>query len=172
MKNALFKLRVRLGSDFEYFEKVYKYTFDFARNDGQRSLGEIQISYIILWHLPWWLSISSGLETAQAFWSLLIPHGLAGGALTRIAIQDDSDEDVDMDEGEEGWKEEGWKEEYLQWWFDFLNGRGGKGVTKDTWIMVCTFDHLPSPRSFYLLMILHHKVFRLHPLDWCQILKV
>ena len=77
----------------------------------------------------------SGLDVAQAFWSLLIPHGLAGKAITRIPIQDDDgDEDVDMDESEEGWKEE-----YLQWWFDFLNERGGKGVTKDTWIMVCTF---------------------------------
>ena len=48
MKNALVKLRKQLGSDFEYVEKVYKNTFDFARNEGQRSLGEIQISYIIL----------------------------------------------------------------------------------------------------------------------------
>ena len=49
MKTALVKLRIQLGSDPVYFEKVYKYTFDFARNDGQRSLGEIQISsYIIL----------------------------------------------------------------------------------------------------------------------------
>jgi len=119
MKSALVKLRNQLGSDPIYFEKVYKYTFDFARNDGQRSLG---------------------LETAQAFWSLLIPHGLAGGALTRVAIQDDDDdedneaEDVKMDEGVEGWKEG-----YLQWWFDFLNERGGKGVTKDTWIMFFAF---------------------------------
>ena len=92
---------------------------------------------------------------------------MAGGALTRIAVRDDgSDEDVDMDAGEDGWKEE-----YLQWWFDFLNERGGKGVTKDTWIMVCTFSsstnvhHSPSPRNFYILMALHHKVFSLHPLD-------
>jgi len=111
MKSALERLRDQLGSNSKYFEKVYKYTFDFARNEGQRSLG---------------------LETAQAFWSLLIPHGFAGGALTRIPIQDDGDdEDVEMDEGEQ----EGWKKEYLQWWFDFLNVRGGKGVTKDTWIM-------------------------------------
>lgn len=90
-----------------------------------------------------------GLETAQAFWSLLIPHGLAGKALTRIPMQNDGDEDIVMDDSEGG---EGWKEEYLQWWFDFLNGRGGKGVTKDTWIMVCTFlinDHAPSPRSSF-----------------------
>jgi len=114
MKNSLVKLRDQLGSDSEYFEKVYKHTFDFARNDGQRSLG---------------------LDTAQAFWNLLIPHGFAGGALTRIAMQDDDgDEDVDMDEDEEGWKEE-----YLQWWFEFLDGRGGKGVTKDTWIMFLPF---------------------------------
>ena len=92
------------------------------------------------------LSIFSGLETAQAFWGLLIPHGLAGGALSRIPMQDDNDEgdeDVDMDEDEEGWKEE-----YLQWWFDFLNERGGKGVTKDTWIMVRTFLFTESCSSF------------------------
>ena len=62
---------------------------------------------------------------------------MAGGALTRIAIQDDGgDEDIDMDESE---GEDGWKEKHLQWWFDFLNERGGKGITKDTWIMVRTF---------------------------------
>lgn len=40
MKSALDRLRDQLGSDSSYFEKVYKYTFDFARNDGQRSIGE------------------------------------------------------------------------------------------------------------------------------------
>jgi len=115
MKNALARLREQLGSDSFYFEKVYKYTFDFARNEGQRSVG---------------------LETAQAFWSLLIPYGLAEGALTRIPMQDDKDgnKDVDMDECPDGWKQE-----YLQWWFDFLNERGGKGITKDTWIMFFVF---------------------------------
>lgn len=38
MKNALVKLRRNLASDFRYFRKVYLYTFDFARNEGQRSL--------------------------------------------------------------------------------------------------------------------------------------
>ena len=47
--------------------------------------------------------------------------------------EDDDDKDVDMDEDEEGWQEE-----YLQWWFDFLNDRGGKGISKDTWMMVRT----------------------------------
>ncbi len=31
----------------------------------------------------------------------------------------------------------GWPEEYTQWWFDFLTQKGGKGVSKDTWVMVC-----------------------------------
>ena len=46
----------------------------------------------------------------------------------------DGDKDVDMDGGTDGWKKE-----YLQWWFDFLDERGGKGITKDTWIMVCNY---------------------------------
>ena len=39
MKNALPRLRRNLGSDFRYFKKVYQFTFDFARSEGQRSLG-------------------------------------------------------------------------------------------------------------------------------------
>ena len=79
-----------------------------------------------------------------------MPHGLAGGALARVEIEDDGsddgddDDDVDMDEEASN----GWKEEYLQWWFDFLNEKGGKGVTKDTWIMV---RHFPFSVSAYLL---------------------
>lgn len=42
MKDALVRLRDRLGSDPVYFEKVYKHTFDLARNEGQRSIGETQ----------------------------------------------------------------------------------------------------------------------------------
>ena len=68
----------------------------------------------------------AGLDDAEGFWALLIPHGLQGGALAHIQ----RDDDVDMT------GEEGWKEDYTQWWFDFLNQRGGKGVSKDTWQMV------------------------------------
>jgi len=70
------------------------------------------------------------LETAQAFWSLLLPHGFKGGALVR----NNDEQDVNMDG-------DGWKEEYIQWWFDFLHERGGKGVSKDTWIMVSSLLH-------------------------------
>ncbi|KAA1474110.1 DUF298-domain-containing protein [Dentipellis sp. KUC8613] len=112
MKTALLRLRDKLGSDLGYFQKVYSYTFEFARAEGQRSLG---------------------LETAQAFWGLLLPHGLQGGALAHIRARDD-----DGDDSMQG-EEEGWKEEYTQWWFDFLNEKGGKGVSKDTWLMFLDF---------------------------------
>jgi hypothetical protein len=69
-----------------------------------------------------------GLETAQEFWALLLPVGLQGGALAHIPSKNDGDDDMGQ--------EEGWTDEYLQWWFDFLNERGNKGVSKDTWVMV------------------------------------
>ncbi len=40
MQAALARLREQLGSDSAYFAKVYTHTFDFARAEGQRSLGE------------------------------------------------------------------------------------------------------------------------------------
>jgi len=122
MKTALVRLRDQLGSNSFYFEKVYKHTFDLARNEGQRSLV---------------------LETAQAFWSLLIPHGFDGGALKRIETEDD---DIDMDKGArtKAGDVDGWKKEYLQWWFDFLIERGDKGVTKDTWNMFLAFIRLAN----------------------------
>lgn len=38
MKGVIGRLRVKLGSDPAYFQKVYNHTFDFARAPGQRSL--------------------------------------------------------------------------------------------------------------------------------------
>jgi len=108
MKTALVGLRLKLRTDSGYFQKVYNHTFDFARQEGQRSLA---------------------LETAQAFWALLLPQGIKGGALTRK----DHDQDIKMD------GKGGWKMEYNQWWFDFLNEKGGKGVSKDTWVMFLDF---------------------------------
>ncbi len=70
---------------------------------------------------------------AQGFWALLIPHGLQGGALSHVISSSAADEDGDapMDGPEEGWKEE-----YTQWWFEFLEQSGIKGVSKDVWQMV------------------------------------
>lgn len=79
---------------------------------------------------------------AQDFWRLLLPHGLEGGALAHIPSTDD-DGDNEMD------TEEGWKEEYVQWWFDFLNQKGGKGVSKDTWVMVRSSQNLPPTPFFF-----------------------
>jgi DCN1-like protein 1/2 len=68
---------------------------------------------------------------ACAFWGLLLPHGLEGGALSHeFSSEDDSDHPM----GDEA--EVGWRPEYNQIWFDYLNERGGKGVSKDTWMMV------------------------------------
>ncbi|KAH9922224.1 defective in Cullin neddylation protein 1 [Fomitopsis serialis] len=108
MQSLLTQLRQKLSQDPEYFTQVYNYTFEFSRPQGQRSLG---------------------LEDAQGFWALLIPHGLQGGALAHVQ----RDDDVDMT------GEEGWKEEHTQWWFEFLNEKGGKGISKDTWQMFLEF---------------------------------
>lgn len=71
---------------------------------------------------------------AQGFWALLIPHGLAGGALAHVtAGGQDSDGDEVMASAAPG---EGWKDVYTQWWFEFLEGSGAKGVSKDVWQMV------------------------------------
>lgn len=122
MKSVLTRLRKQLASDPAYFQKVYNHTFDFARTEGQRSLGESQLRAPNSCVKP----ESAALESAQAFWGLLLPHGLHGGALSHL----DSDEDVKMDDGDS------WKEQYIQWWFEFLNSKGHKGVSKDTWVMV------------------------------------
>lgn len=124
MANALPRLRDKLGSDPAYFKKVYNHTFDFARSEGQRSLGMSSSGFSLSWTY-----CILGLETAQAFWGLLLPHGLRGGALSHSKSSDD--EDVNMDDDEEGWKLE-----YVQWWFDFLDEKGSKGISKDTWVMV------------------------------------
>lgn len=82
---------------------------------------------------------------AQGFWGLLIPHGLEGGAITHIASAQAEEDDVDMTGTGEGWKEA-----YTQWWFDFLNEKGGKGVSKDTWQMVrvvVSYRSIVSPRA-------------------------
>ncbi|KAG6897084.1 hypothetical protein C0992_004254 [Termitomyces sp. T32_za158] len=111
MKGILQKLTTKLSNDPDYFRKVYNHTFEFGRSDGQRSLG---------------------IESAQAFWGLLLPHGLKGPALSHINAES-SDGDVSME------YEEGWRPEYIEWWFDYLNDKGGKSVSRDTWVMFLDF---------------------------------
>lgn len=110
MQTALPRLRDKLANDPKYFTSVYNYTFEFAKTGGQRSIG---------------------VDTAIAFWGLLIPHGLTG-----MALAHDSDEDTDDEDDAPMETEEGWRPEFTHWWFEFLNTKGGKGVSKDTWTMV------------------------------------
>jgi DCN1-like protein 1/2 len=44
MKAVMFELRVKLGRDPDYFKNVYQHAFDFARSEGQRSLGESMLA--------------------------------------------------------------------------------------------------------------------------------
>jgi hypothetical protein len=108
MKSAIPRLRKKLGADSEYFRRVYTYTFEFARSEGQRSLG---------------------IDIALAFWGLLLPHGLKGGALRP---QDYGGDDPMKPDG-------GWTEEHTQLWYDFLNEKNIKGISKDTWAMARSF---------------------------------
>ncbi|KAI0791042.1 defective in Cullin neddylation protein 1 [Abortiporus biennis] len=112
MKGALLRLRDKLGSDPEYFQKVYNYTFEFARLPGQRSLPS---------------------DMALGFWAILLPHGLQGGALAHINPRSDDDDAMI------GVEEEGWREEYSDWWSEFITERNIKGVSKDTWQMFLEF---------------------------------
>jgi hypothetical protein len=76
------------------------------------------------------VSIRVALETAIAFWKLLIPHGLSGGALAHVSEEDG--DDVQMRDASDS----GWTSKHTDAWLSFLEQRGVKGVSKDTWSMV------------------------------------
>jgi DCN1-like protein 1/2 len=138
MRACLPKLRTRLSADPAYFKNVYNYTFDFARTQGQRSLA---------------------IDTAIAFWSLLLPHGIKGKALSHVnsvtdSSSDDEDDDGDVSMENNSTIERGWKEEYNNWWFEFLTVKGGKGVSKDTWTMV---RPPPLPPPLHLPRLISYK---------------
>lgn len=44
MKAVMSELRSRLARDPEYFKNVYNHSFEFARSEGQRSLGESMLA--------------------------------------------------------------------------------------------------------------------------------
>src|SRR5258707_12628192 len=106
MKTSLTRLRKKLVADPDYFRRVYLYTFEFARSEGQRSLG---------------------VELAQAFWSLLLPFGLKGGALR---TQDYGGNDLSK-------FNIGRTEHHPQLWYDFLRAKTVKGISTLTWAMLC-----------------------------------
>ncbi|KAJ7038883.1 Cullin binding-domain-containing protein [Mycena alexandri] len=81
------------------------------------------------------------IDTAQAFWALLLPHGMSGGAISHT----DADTGTGMDGGGDvrmggtGKHTAGFAPEHVDWWFEFLGTHGGKGVSKDTWVMFLDF---------------------------------
>jgi Cullin binding len=121
MKTSIPRLRKKLASDPDYFRRVYLYTFEFARSEGQRSLG---------------------IELAQAFWGLLLPFGLKGGALR---IQDN---DLSKVNG-------GWTDEHTQLWYEFLKEKSIKGISKDTWAMARAFFLLSIRMVLTCVVVLH-----------------
>jgi DCN1-like protein 1/2 len=56
------------------------------------------------------------IDNAKAFWSLLLPL-----ALTSVEAKQDF---------------KGWQPEYNDWWFEFLDVKKVKGISKDAWSMV------------------------------------
>ncbi|KAI6135328.1 defective in Cullin neddylation protein 1, partial [Pisolithus croceorrhizus] len=117
LRNTLPRLRDKLASDPPYFAAVYNYTFPLAREEGQRSLGK-----------------SPSLDAAMAYWELLIPFGLSGGALKHVSS---SSSNVDIRQSDDDGN--GWSEKHTEWWFEFLRVKGSKGVSKDTWQMLPEF---------------------------------
>ena len=142
MRNSLAPLRTKLGREPDYFRKVYTYTFEIAREEGQRSLGKSNTSGSSLGCTVFVKLVSVipiGIETAREFWKLLLPCGLDGGALSHTTPDG---EDVSMD------GTDGWRRGYQEWWFEFLNEKGLKGVSKDTWNMVrISFPYFPRSLS-------------------------
>ena len=141
-----------MGQIYTFFISVSVFPSSFPSLFCLRSLviphPAISSSYHHLANLLIWPITYPGVDSAQAFWSLLLPHGLKGGALSHTSADDSSsDRDDDNDVTMEDPTEEGWKDEYTEWWFEFLAEKGGKGVSKDTWNMVCGV----LPRSFFEL---------------------
>lgn len=124
MKAGLARLEAKLGSDPSYFRMVYNFTFNFARSEGQRSLGKC------IFHRPVGVTerFWTAKETALEYWKSLLHFGVGKEAL-RYGPEDDS-EDVDMDGGQR------WTRKHTEMWLEFMKARGDVAVSKDTWQMV------------------------------------
>ncbi|KIY68470.1 defective in Cullin neddylation protein 1 [Cylindrobasidium torrendii FP15055 ss-10] len=112
IRSVLPRIRAKLHSDPAYFKKVYNHTFDFGRNEGQRSLA---------------------MDSALPFWGLLIPAGLSGQALAHYVATEDGDEALPPP------GETGWTPQLTDLWTEYMETKGGKGVSKDTWQMFLDF---------------------------------
>ena len=73
------------------------------------------------------------MDSALAFWSLLLPVGLSGASLSHRVLSPDGEE-IPPPPGEQGWSEAN-----TQLWLEYMQEKGGKGVSKDTWSMFLDF---------------------------------
>lgn len=73
------------------------------------------------------------MDSALPFWSLLIPAGLSGQALSHYVATEDGDEAAPPP------GEIGWTQQLTDLWSEYMETKGGKGVSKDTWQMFLDF---------------------------------
>ncbi|GAA5997032.1 hypothetical protein JCM5350_002712 [Sporobolomyces pararoseus] len=98
--------------DGEFFKKVYNFSFDYAKQEGQKSMP---------------------FEIAQELWNLLIP-------LDPYSPSSSSSSTTTTTTTTNGGGGSGFDKERLEWWIDFLeNEKGGKVVSKDTWCLFLEF---------------------------------
>lgn len=64
--------------------------------------------------------------------------GLKGRALQHMDMKSEEDGETIYTPS----REPGWKPAYNDLWFEYMTEKGGKGVSKDTWMMVCPFSLL------------------------------
>lgn len=136
MKTSLTRLEAKLGSDPSYFRTVYNYTFNFARSEGQRSLGKCNF-----WSTgfdPDSVQLYPAKDTALEYWKSLLYFAVGKEALRHAPADDEEDEDVDMDVGP------GWTREHTEMWLEYMKVRDDVAVSKDTWQMVRTEAPFPS----------------------------
>ena len=107
----------------------------------------------------------AAIETAIAFWGLLLPAGQRGQALRHMDMITDA---LTGDVIYQPSKEPGWKPEHNALWFEYLNEKAGKGISKDTWLMVsdvsnCSYasmlvflDSICRPRAVLVLRLSAH----------------
>jgi len=67
-------------------------------------------------------------ETAKGLWNLLLPHGLKGGAISAPGDVDVSGKNLPASQSR--------TIEWIAMWFQFLDDRGLKGISRDNWLMV------------------------------------
>ncbi|GAA5966204.1 hypothetical protein JCM3765_006087 [Sporobolomyces pararoseus] len=100
--------------DGNFFKKVYDFSFDYAKPEGQKSMP---------------------FEIAQELWKLLIPLDPFVSSPSSTTTTPSTTTTTTN-----GFSSRGFDQERLEWWLDFLGKeKGGKVVSKDTWCLFLEF---------------------------------